>query len=267
MSVDMILELLRKILDVLLVWGLLYFVLKSLRKNVKMILLFKLIVVIVIIKLLSVFLNLVTIGYLIDYVIEWTPLALVIIFQPEIRNALENLGHAKLLGRHQTLSMNEREKTINEIIKTIENLRRQKTGALIVIERDDSLATYINNAQRIYAEVTNPLLSAMFVVNNPLHDGGVIIQGNQIACANAIFPVSDSLNISRQLGSRHRAALGISEQSDCLAIVLSEETGRISLASSGNLEYNLSLDELRIQLSEGLTPSSKLFVEEKEVVK
>ena len=265
MSVDFGLELLRKIFDVLLVWALLYFVLKALRKTVKMVLLFKVILIIVIIKLLSIFFSLTTVGYLIDYVIEWTPLALVIIFQPEIRSALENLGHAKLLGKHKTLSINEREKTIYEIVKSIENLRRQKMGALIVIERDDSLANYINNAQRVYAEVTNPLLTAVFFLNNPLHDGGVIIQGNQIACANAIFPTSDSLNISRRLGTRHRAALGISERTDSIAIVLSEETSRISLAINGELLYNISLDELKIRLLEGLTPDKKLFVEDKEV--
>ena len=265
MSVDLILEIAKKILDVLLVWGMLYFVLKNLRKNMKMVLLFKLVLIIIIIKIISMTLGLITVGYIIDYIIEWMPLALVIIFQPEIRNALEHLGHAKLLGKHKTLSLNEREQTINEIVKSIENLRRQKMGALVVIERDDSLARYINSAQRVYAEVTNPLLTAVFFLNNPLHDGGVIIQGNQIACANAIFPTSDKLSVSKRLGTRHRAAIGVSEQTDCLAIVLSEETGRISLAVNGNLLYNLSLDELKIRLLEGLTPSKKLFVNDKEV--
>ena len=265
MTVDSILELARKLLDVLLVWGLLYFVLKSLRKNVKMILLFKGILIIVIVKILSDLLDLVTIGYLIDYVIEWAPLALIVIFQPEIRDALEQLGRTKLLGRHKTLSLSEREKTINEIAGAIEALRKQKMGALIVLERDVSLDNYINHAQKIYAKVSNPLLTAIFFVNNPLHDGGVIIQGDQIACANAVFPTSDNVSISKRLGTRHRAALGISERSDCLAIVLSEETGRISLANSGLLLYNLSLDELKIRLSEGLTPSKKVLVEDEEV--
>lgn len=265
MSVDISIDLIRKILDVLLVWGLLYFILKSLRKNVKMILLFKIILIIVIIKLLSVFLSLVTVGFLIDYIIEWVPLALIVIFQPEIRTALDNLGHVKLLGKHKTLSLNERETTVNEIIRSIDNLRRQRMGALIVIERDDSLAKYINNAQRVYAEVTSPLLTAVFFLNNPLHDGGVIIQGNQIACANALFPTSENPSVVRRLGTRHLAALGISEQSDCISIILSEETSRISLAISGKLLYNLSLDELRIKLLELLEPSKKALMEDKEV--
>ena len=265
MSVDISIDLIRKILDVLLVWGLLYFILKSLRKNVKMILLFKIILIIVIIKLLSVFLSLVTVGFLIDYIIEWVPLALIVIFQPEIRTALDNLSHVKLLGKHKTLSLNERETTVNEIIRSIDNLRRQRMGALIVIERDDSLAKYINNAQRVYAEVTSPLLTAVFFLNNPLHDGGVIIQGNQIACANALFPTSENPSVVRRLGTRHLAALGISEQSDCISIILSEETSRISLAISGKLLYNLSLDELRIKLLELLEPSKKALMEDKEV--
>lgn len=266
MSVDISLDIVKKIFDVLLVWALLYFVLKSLRKNVKMILLFKIVLIIVIIKLLAVFLNLATIGFFIDYIIEWAPLALIIIFQPEIRTALDNLGHVKLLGKHKTLSLNEREKTVMEIIDSLNNLRRQRMGALIVIERDDSLAKYINNAQRIYAEVTSPLLTAVFFLNNPLHDGGVIIQGNQLACANAIFPTSDNPSVARRLGTRHLAALGISERSDCISIILSEETNRISLAISGKLLYNLSLDELKRKLLEYYASSENNTIDDKEVI-
>jgi len=138
-------------------------------------------------------------------------------------------------------------------------------GALIVLEKETSLANYIANSQKIYAEVTNPLLTAIFFVNNPLHDGGVIIQGDQIACANTVFPTSNNVNISKRLGTRHRAALGISEQTDCISIVLSEETGRISIATAGKLIYNVSLDELKIRLLEGLAPSKKLLVEDEEV--
>jgi len=265
MTVDTVLELTGKILDVLLVWALLYYALKSLRKNVKMVMLFKGILIILIIKIISYFLDLVTIGYIIDFIIEWAPFALIVIFQPEIRDALEQLGRTKLLGRHKVLSYSERERTINEIIGALDTLRKQKMGALIVLEKETSLANYIAKSQKIYAEVTNPLLTAIFFVNNPLHDGGVIIQGDQIACANTVFPTSNNLNISKRLGTRHRAALGISEQTDCIAIVLSEETGRISIATSGKLIYNVSLDELKVRLLEGLAPSKKLLVEDEEV--
>ena len=267
MTLDTVLELARKFLDILLVWALIYFLLKSLRRNVKMVLLTKGVIIVIAVKLISDGLNLVAISYLVDYVIEWVPLGLIIIFHPEIREALEQLGRTKLLGKHKTLSLSEREKTVYEITTAVDSLRKQKMGALIVLERDVSLADYINNSQKIYAEVTSPLLTAIFFINNPLHDGGVIIQGDQIACANSVFPTSDSLSVSKRLGTRHRAALGISEQSDCLAIVLSEETGRISLAINGDLLYNLSLEELKVRLLEELAPPSKLLVNtEKEVL-
>ena len=199
MTVETIVEILRKVLDVALVWCLLYYILRSLRKNVKMIMLFKGILIIVFTKILSDVLDLVTIGYLIDYVIEWAPLALIVIFQPEIRDALENLGRTQLLGKHKTLSINELEKTIYEITSAVDYMCRMRIGALIVIERDNSLAEYSNKAQKIYADVSGPLLSSIFYTNNPLHDGGVIIRGDKIICAGAVFPTSDSLTISKRL--------------------------------------------------------------------
>lgn len=258
MTVDNIIVLAKKILDVLLVWALLYYILKSLRKNVKMILLFKGILIIVVTKILSDLLDLVTIGYLIDYVIEWAPLALIVIFQPEIRDALESLGRAKFLGRHKTLTLSEREKAVNEMITAIKYMQSNKIGALMVLERDTSLANYINKAQKIYADISSALLCSIFYTNNPLHDGGVIIQGDQISCAGAVFPTSTSTVISKRLGTRHRAALGIAEQSDCIAVVVSEETGRVSIAEDSELTYNLSLDEVRVRLLEGLTPNRKI---------
>ena len=265
MTVESIIEITKKILDILLVWALLYFALKNLRHNVKQLLIFKGIVVIILIKLISVVLDLATIGYLIDYVIEWAPIALIIIFQPEIRAALEQLGKAKLLGRHKTLSLTEKERTVHEIMGALNTLRAQKMGALIAIEKDQSLASYISRGQKIYAEVTSPLLTSIFYNNNPLHDGAVIIQGNQIACATAVFPTSDSLSLSKRLGTRHRAALGIAEQTDCLAIVLSEETGRFSLAINGQLLYDLSEDELKLHLLNSFVANKKLIAEQPEV--
>ena len=216
------------------------------------------ILIIVITKILSDLLDLVTIGYLIDYVIEWAPLALIVIFQPEIRDALESLGRAKFLGRHKTLTLSQREKAVTEIINAIKFMQSNKIGALMVLERDVSLANYINKSQKIYADISAPLLSSIFYTNNPLHDGGVIIEGDQISCAGAVFPTSTSTVISKRLGTRHRAALGIAEQTDCLAIIVSEETGRVSVAEEGELTYNLSLDEVRSRLLEGLTPNRKV---------
>lgn len=260
MTADTIIEIIKKIIDISLVWGLLYFILKSLRKSVKKILIFKGVIIIILIKIISNILDLVTIGFLIDYVIQWAPIAIIIIFQPEIRDALEQLGKTQLLGRHKMLSKSEREETVNEIITSLLNLKSKKMGALIVIERNNSLAEYINKAQPIYAKVREPLLTSIFYHNNPLHDGGVIIEGNEITCSGAIFPISESPNISKRLGTRHHAALGIAEETDALAIVLSEETGRISLALDGNLLYNIQIEEAKNILIKALEPTKKISI-------
>ena len=147
--------------------------------------LFKGIIIIIGIKLLADYFDLVTVGLLFEYLITWGPIAIIIIFQPEIRNILEQLGKTQLLGRHKTLSVTEREKLVSEIGLALDYLRKNKIGALIVIERDTSLLKYIEKAKKIYAEVSNELLCSIFFPDNPLHDGGVIIQGDKITCAGA----------------------------------------------------------------------------------
>lgn len=264
MTFDGIMLLAKKLIDVLLVWFVLYFILKSLRKNVKMVLLFKGILFIIFLKIVSDLLSLVTIGYMLDYVIMWGPLALIIIFQPEIRNVLEQLGRSQLLGRHKVLTVDERERVVYEITQAAEYLKKTRIGALIVIERDQSLSEYIEKSKKIYADISSELLISIFFPNNPLHDGGVIIQGDKITSASAVFPTSDNLKISKRLGTRHRAALGISEETDCLALIVSEETGRLSLAIAGELHYNLSIDEVKLMILEELRPKKTLIVEDEE---
>ena len=264
MTFDSILSLVKKIFDVLLVWLALYYILKNLRKNVKMVLLFKGILIIVLLKIISDLFDLVTIGYLLDYMITWGPLAIIVIFQPEIRNVLEHLGRSQLLGRHKVLTVDEREKVVYEITSAMETLRKDRIGALMVIERDNSLTEYIQKSKKIYADISSDLLISIFFPNNPLHDGGVIIQGDKITSAGAVFPTSDNLKISKRLGTRHRAALGISETGDCIALVVSEETGRLSIAMNGELNYNLTLDEVKMILLEELRPKRSLILDEEE---
>ena len=264
MTFDSILSLVKKIFDVLLVWLALYYILKNLRKNVKMVLLFKGILIIVLLKIISDLFDLVTIGYLLDYMITWGPLAIIVIFQPEIRNVLEHLGRSQLLGRHKVLTVDEREKDVYELTSAMETLRKERIGALMVIERDNSLTEYIQKSKKIYADISSDLLISIFFPNNPLHDGGVIIQGDKITSAGAVFPTSDNLKISKRLGTRHRAALGISETGDCIALVVSEETGRLSIAMNGELNYNLTLDEVKMILLEELRPKRSLILDEEE---
>jgi len=264
MTFDSIASLFTKLIDVLLVWYTLYFILKNLRKNVKMVLLFKGILIIFVIKIISDLFNLVTIGYLLDYILTWGPLALIVIFQPEIRNVLEHLGRSQLLGRHKVLTVDEREKLVYEITNAMEYLKKSRIGALMVIERDNSLNEYIEKSKKIYADISSDLLISIFFPNNPLHDGGVIIQGDKITSAGAVFPTSDNLKISKRLGTRHRAALGISETGDCIAIVVSEETGRLSIAINGELNYNLTLDEVKLILLEELRPKKSILIDDED---
>lgn len=262
MTVSSVITVIQKIIDISIVWLLIYWVLKNLKNNIKMVLIFKGIIILVVVKLLSDFFNLTTVGLLLEYVMMWGPLALIIIFQPEIRNILEHLGRQQMLTRHRVLTMDEREKMVYEIMNAIEYLRKSRIGALIVIERDVSLNEYIERSKGIYADISSDLLESIFFPRNPLHDGGVIIQGNRITSAGAVFPISLSTKINKRLGTRHRAALGISEETDAIAIVVSEETGKISIALSGTLNYNLSIDDARMMIVEELKPRGEILLDD-----
>jgi len=264
MIVDNVLDILKNILDVLLVWFMFYYILKNIKNNVKMSLLFKGVLVIIILKLLSSWLGLNTLGLILEYIIMYGPLAIIIIFQPEIRGVLEQLGRSQLLGRHKTLTVDEREKLVYEIISAVDYLRKSKIGALIVIERDVSLLDYINRAKSLYADLSSELLISIFFPNNPLHDGAVIIQGDRISCAGAVFPTSNSISVNKRLGTRHRAALGVAEETDAIGIVVSEETGRISIAVKGELFYNLTIEDARMMLIDELRPKQDDFDDEEE---
>ena len=256
-TVDTILSILNKTVDILLVWLMFYYILKNMKNNVKLTLIFKGVLIVAFLKIISDFFKFVTIGLLLEYVIMWGPLALIIVFQPEIRAVLEQLGRSQLLGRHKILTVDERERMIYEIIQSMDYLRKARIGALIVIERDVSLSDYIDKDKKIYGDLTSELLIALFFPNNPMHDGGVIIQGNRISCAGAVFPTSGNSKINKRLGTRHRAALGIAEETDCIALVVSEETGRLSVAVKGELFYNLSLDDVRMMLVDELRPKQE----------
>lgn len=254
MSFESIIDIVKKVIDISIVWGLFYVILKNIKNNVKLSLLFKGILLILIMKIIGDYFGLVTIGLLLEYVIMWGPLALIIVFQPEIRSILEQLGRTQLLGRHKILTVDERERLVYELIIAIEYLKKSRIGALMVIERDVSLSDYIRKSIPLYADLTNELLESIFFPNNPLHDGGIIIQGNKISCAGAVFPTSNNDKINKRLGTRHRAGLGIAEETDAIAIIVSEETGRISIAVKGELYYNLTTDDARILLIDELRP-------------
>lgn len=250
-----------KIIDILIVWLAFYYILKNVKNNIKMVLIVKGVVLVLLVKFLSNIMNLYTVGLLIEYIIQWGPLAIIVIFQPEIRSVLESIGRTQLLGRHKVLTVDEREKIVFEIMRAIEYLKRNRIGALIVIERELSLQQYIEPATKIYADLSYDLLETIFFPNSPMHDGGVIIQGDRITCAGAVFKTSMDSNINKRLGTRHRAALGIAEETDAVALIVSEENGRISIAVDNELHYNLTIDEFRIMLIDALNPKAEVFYE------
>lgn len=260
-----IFSILRKLADISLVWLIFYFILKNIKNNVKLSLLFKGVAFVIILKFVADWCGFTTIEVLLEYIIQWGPIALIVIFQPEIRTILEQLGRSQLLGRHKVLTVDERERVVYELMNSIEYMKKERIGALIVLERDISLGNYIDKAKKLYADLSSDLLIAVFYEGNPLHDGGVIIQGDRITCAGAVFPTSSSPKINRRLGTRHRAALGLAEETDAICLVVSEETGRVSIAVKGELFYNLALDDVRMMLIDELRPKQDLDFDEDEM--
>lgn len=264
-TVTDIITIVRKIIDISLVWMIFYFILKNIKNNVKLSLIIKGVIIILAFKVVSDLLGLTTMKVLLEYIIQWGFVSLIIIFQPEIRNILEQLGRNQLLGRHKVLTVDEREHLVYSIVQAMDYMRKERIGALIVLERDISLGNYIDKAKKIYADLTSDLLIAIFYEENPLHDGGVIIQGDRITCAGAVFPTSSSQKINKRLGTRHRAALGLSEETDAICLVVSEETGRMSVAIKGELYHNLTLDDIRIMLIDELRPKQDINLGDEEM--
>lgn len=189
-----------------------------------------------------------TILYIINRALDILLIALIVVFQPELRKALEQLGHGSIftLFRNSIFSDNYGfdSQTVKEMVDASYDLAANRTGALIVIEKNVPLEDYINTGIKVDAILTNQLLINIFEHNTPLHDGAVIVRGNRVAAATCYLPLSSNSNISKAFGTRHRAAVGISEATDSLTIVVSEETGQVSLAEGGVLKENVGREEL-----------------------
>lgn len=224
----------RIVLDIGITWFILYYAIKYVRNNNRTIQIFKGIVLVLIFNGLARLLGLSTVKYFSDILISWGFLAIIIIFQPEIRSMLERIGKTNAFSKITTLLANEKEDLVNKIYDATITLSKEKIGALIAIEQSSSLQDYIKTGVPVNAVVSRELLCSIFMTTTPLHDGAVIIQGDKIACASAYFPPT-SINLSSRYGARHRAGLGISEVSDALIIVVSEETSAISIAENGRI--------------------------------
>ncbi len=173
--------------------------------------------------------------------------ALPVIFQPELRRALEQIGHtgAWLRTSFPTGSEQDLERTVDEVVRAAAQLARQRYGALIVIERETGLQDFADRGVILDAALTRQLLINVFFPNSPLHDAAVIVRGDRIVAASVVLPLTDNISASGQLGTRHRAAIGVTEESDALAVVVSEETGQMAVAHNGRLIRNLDQDRLR----------------------
>ncbi|GGM39242.1 cyclic di-AMP synthase CdaA [Paraliobacillus quinghaiensis] len=236
-------NLLRIGVDIALIWYVLY-KLTMLIRGTKAIQLLKGIFVVLGIYLISYLFNLQTVQVLIEQVIVWGPLAIIILFQPELRRALEQIGRGSFFTRNRNSEEEILNQSIEAIVKSCNYMAKRRIGALITIERDTNMGDFIETGIPIHGQLTNQLLTNIFIPNTPLHDGAVIIKQNEIVAAACYLPLSESPFISKELGTRHRAALGISEVTDALTITVSEETGQISCAKNGKLHRDLDQDKL-----------------------
>ena len=236
--------------EILIIAVLLYYTLLWMKTTRAWILLKGLIVILAFL-LLAYFFRMTTILWMAQNVLGFAVTALIVVLQPELRKALEELGKKNIISSVLPFDNSHRvneefsEKTINEITKACVEMGKVRTGALIVIEQKVSLRDYERTGIDVDGIVTSQLLINIFEHNTPLHDGAVIIQGNRVVSATCYLPLSDNLGLSKELGTRHRAGVGISEITDSLTIIVSEETGKISVAYEGELERNLDADSLR----------------------
>lgn len=206
----------------------------------------RVILIIVILTPISSFLHLNTVSFLLESVLQIGAIALLIVFQPELRSFLDRLGRGTGLRRMLSPGIIIEKDTIDAIVSAVKNMSDDSTGALIVFEKQKKLDSIINvKGTTLNAEISRGLLENIFVKNTPLHDGAVIIKNEKIAYAQSILPLSENIAISTELGTRHRAAIGVTEKSDAIAVVVSEETGKISYAKDGGIHRDITPENLR----------------------
>ncbi|MBO5372901.1 MAG: diadenylate cyclase CdaA [Lachnospiraceae bacterium] len=252
------------ILEIIIIAFLIYNILVWI-KNTRAWMLFKGLIVILVFVLMAAIFQMNTILWLAEKAINVGMIAIVVVFQPELRRALEQLGRKNFLkglfsfefGKNQTAIIGE--KTINELVKACFEMGKVKTGALVVIEDTVVLSEYERTGIPIDGLLTSQLLINIFEKNTPLHDGAIIVRGDRVVAATCYLPLSDNMELSKDLGTRHRAAVGISEVSDSLTIVVSEETGNISVAMGGKIARRLDQEQLREYLKaiQKIEPDSK----------
>lgn len=233
-------------LDILIVAILFYWVYIFLRETRAMRILYGFSLILILMTL-GRFFNLVLLNWILKYFMTMLVVAIPVVFQPELRAALEKLGRNKFIGELAFNRAKNISKTIEEIVIAVEVMSKEKIGALIVIQRQTGLREYIESGKQIRALVSADILRSIFFPKSPLHDGAVIIMGEKIISAKSVLPPSDSTQFS-YIGMRHRAGIGITENSDAISVIVSEETGTVSVAVGGKLERRVSSERLRNKL-------------------
>ena len=251
----------RNILDIAILTVLIYNLLK-LVSHTRASSLFKGIIFILVLAFISNVLEINALNWLLEQIISMGVVVLVIVFQPELRRILEQLGRSKiarkLFGSPHVQRNIQMEQHVSEIVKALNDMSRKKIGALIVIERSTKLGDIVESGTVVDAEISSQLIENIFEPNTPLHDGAMIIRDERIMAAACILQLSDDYSISRELGTRHRAAIGITETTDAVSLIVSEETGIISMAREGKLTRYLDTKSLNILLTELFTPDRTL---------
>ncbi|WP_375179364.1 diadenylate cyclase CdaA [Enterococcus rotai] len=243
------------IIDILVVWYLVYKLIMLVR-GTKAVQLLKGVAVFIVIRILSEIIGLHTLSWLMNQVIMYGVIAAVVIFQPEVRRGLEHLGRSSFF-RTSKSEQQEDEKMVLAFDKAIQYMSKRKIGALITVERNTGLDEYIETGIDLDADISGELLINIFIPNTPLHDGAVIVKQGKIAVASAYLPLSESNLIPKEFGTRHRAAVGISEVSDAVTIIVSEETGDVSLTLNNDLISRLSQEEYLKILRAELVPKEE----------
>ncbi len=241
------LDWLRYLVDIAAV-ALIFYGLFRLVRGTRAVQLIKGIVVLFVAAAVSDWLELATLKWLFDQAQIALLVALPVVFQPELRRALEQLGQGRLFGRDWYFAHGFSPRSLDELSKAVASLSRQRIGALIVLQRSTRLGEYVETGIRLEAAVSAELLVNIFVPNTPLHDGAVVVAGDRILAAACFLPLAESIAVGPEMGGRHRAAVGISERSDAVAVVVSEETGSVSVASEGKLVRNVDPAALREML-------------------
>lgn len=247
-------KILALIIDLAIVSYLLYKLIKMI-KGTRAVQLIKGIAVLLVANVLSEFFSLNVLHYMLNSVVTYGVLVFIVVFQPELRKMLEQMGTASIkniFDFDEDLNL----QSVDKVAEAVEQMSKEKTGALIVYEKESNLGEIIHTGVNINADISKELLLNIFVQDTPLHDGAVIIKDNKIAAASCILPITDREGLDREFGTRHRAAIGLSEASDALVIIVSEETGKISLAMNGKIIRDMKSDVLRKELKKRVKRAS-----------